>query len=250
MIQVLNRALDILELIAQNQKTDLTLSEIANKCNLNHGTCANIIKTMISRHYISQPTKRKGYKLGPMAYNLTGNYSDQKELILAAKEAMTKLTKLLNEGTILAIKRDNTRVIINEEKAHNELQVVNYPEKPMYDTSTGRLLLAYMNENELQDYIKKFGLPESQIWNEVSDDETLKMEFLKIKEKRICIQISVHHITGIAVPIWRKEKVVASLGVYLPEFRLKESNREFIIENLKRTANEINNILSTQLNKN
>ena len=54
MIQVINRALDILELIAEEPEKQKSLSEISEKLDLNSGTCANIIKTLVSRNYINK----------------------------------------------------------------------------------------------------------------------------------------------------------------------------------------------------
>ena len=49
MIQVINRALNILEIIAHDHNKEWGLSEIANELELNHGTCANILKTLVQR---------------------------------------------------------------------------------------------------------------------------------------------------------------------------------------------------------
>jgi len=60
MIQVIGKALDILELLAKDPDKVLTLSEVANTFNLNHGTCANIIKTLVDRNYVEKlPAKKR-----------------------------------------------------------------------------------------------------------------------------------------------------------------------------------------------
>ena len=64
MIQVINRALNILEIIAHDHNKEWGLSEIANELELNHGTCANILKTLVQRGYVEQMGLKKGYKLG------------------------------------------------------------------------------------------------------------------------------------------------------------------------------------------
>ena len=64
MIQVVNRALDILEFIAKDKNKIYSLTEIADALELNHATCANIIKTMVNRNFIDQIGHKKGYRLG------------------------------------------------------------------------------------------------------------------------------------------------------------------------------------------
>ncbi len=247
MIQVLNRALDIIEYVARNPKRDHTLSEIADHLELNHGTCANIMKTLVQRNYLEQVVKKKGYRLGNMAYYLTGNYSYKKELVEAAKMPMENLAKVTNEGCILSILRGNIRVIIHEEKSHQELQVINYPEKNAYATSTGRMILSYMSEEELKQFVKEYGLPPKEIWSEVTSWEDLIEETSKIRNKRISTQESRAHVIGIAIPIWRKGKVVAALGIYMPAVRLREDMRDEIFEQLKNTGDVINKNLSEMM---
>ena len=82
MIQVINRALNILELVSKERDRDFSLGEIANSLNLNASTCANIIKTLVNRGYLEQKAIKQGYKLGAQAYYLTGNFSNRKELLL------------------------------------------------------------------------------------------------------------------------------------------------------------------------
>ena len=71
MIQVINRALNILEILAQEPDKEFGLSEIATAVELNAGTCANILKTLVYRNYVEQSGIKKGYKLGYMVYQLT-----------------------------------------------------------------------------------------------------------------------------------------------------------------------------------
>ena len=73
MIQVINRALDILEIVAANPEKPTALGEIADALGLNHGTCANIMKTLVTRNYLEQVGTKKGYILGAKSYALTNN---------------------------------------------------------------------------------------------------------------------------------------------------------------------------------
>ena len=74
MIQVLNRAFDILEMCAKNAEKVYSLSEIADQLQLNRTTCANIVKTLVTRNYLEQTGYRRGYRLGSKVFHLAGNY--------------------------------------------------------------------------------------------------------------------------------------------------------------------------------
>ena len=88
MIQVINRALDIIEYISKEPETPKSLSDISGTLDLNAGTCANIIKTLVERNYIEKLVNKKGYQLGKRFYQL-GNFSGyKKDLIEVAKPIM------------------------------------------------------------------------------------------------------------------------------------------------------------------
>jgi DNA-binding IclR family transcriptional regulator len=63
MVQVVIKAFDILELIAQAKGKSVTLTEISSILNLKQPTVSNIINTLISKGYVEHIGKKKGYKL-------------------------------------------------------------------------------------------------------------------------------------------------------------------------------------------
>ena len=244
MIQVIHRALDIMELVATDRSRLYTLSEISGKLNLNNATCANIIKTLVNRGYLEQVGRKTGYRLGSMSYLLTGNYSHKQELLDAAIEPIKTLSDSLNEGCILSILKDNNRIVLHEVRSTHELQVINKKEKDAYLTSTGRMILACLNEKEQKEFIHKYGLPSPETWAGIEDEEDLLLELTRVRKKQMAIQISKAQIVGIAVPIHKNDNVIASLGVYLPETRYTPSMQEKIAGKLKDAAQLINQKLN------
>lgn len=236
MIQVINRALNILELVSKERDRDFSLGEIANSLNLNASTCANIIKTLVNRGYLEQKGIKQGYKLGVQAYYLTGNFSNRKELLKASVIPLQELRDILNESCILTIMKENMRVTLHKELSSQELQVVsNGEEKNIYLTATGRIILACQNINTQLDFIKKYGLPGS-MWPEVINEKDLIDELNKIKRKQLAIHFDDAFIVGVGAPIYKNGDVVAAIGVYLPEVRFNYKMQERIFVEISRTA--------------
>jgi len=246
MIQVIHRAFDILELCAKKPDRILSLSDIADKLELNHGTCANIMKTLVSRNYIEQVGYKKGYRLGSMAYHLTGNFSFRKDLVQIAKLPMQELNEELNETCLLAIlrKSDLKRIILHEIQGSHELSIRTSTEKDAYNAATGRLLLSFLPAKELEELIDKFGLPGQSIWPEVKDSVTLIQELKRIKEGGFVVQYDRNHIVGLAVPIWSNDTVIASLSIYIPEMRYREEMKVVALDRLRQAAQQINQSLN------
>ena len=217
MIQVINRALNILEILAQEPDKEFGLSEIATAVELNAGTCANILKTLVYRNYVEQSGTKKGYKLGYMIYQLTRDNSYNTELVNAAKVAMDNLRDNINETVILSVIKGDKRILLNESQCTHEIQVRTTNESSVYRATTGRMILAHYSPKELNDFIDKIGLPteEELSWNK-------------------------NHVVGLATPILKKGKVIASLGIYLPDIRFGKSEKNNIIKQLKKATDIIN----------
>jgi len=240
MIQVINRALDLLELIAEEPELPKSLGDLADRLGLNHGTCANILKTLVARGYVEQIGAKKGYMLGAKAYNLTGNEAYRKDLIEAARSPMEALTQQLNENCLLAVQKENQRLVIFRTYAEQDLQVRTAEEKPLYDSASGRLLLAMLPKEKQQRFVARYGLPEADIWPEATQEVSLLGALERIRREAFALQtIPSRHIVGLAVPIYRNSQVVASLGIYLPEYRYMISDKQQMLQSVRQTADLI-----------
>lgn len=240
MIQVINRALNILEILAQEPDKEFGLSEIATAVELNAGTCANILKTLVYRNYVEQSGTKKGYKLGYMVYQLTRDNSYNTELINASKIAMDNLRDSINETVILSVIKGNKRILLNESQCTHEIQVRTTHESSVYRATTGRMILAHYSPKELNDLIDKIGLPTEEEWPEVKNKSELIQQLNEIRTNNIELSWNKNHVVGLATPVLKKGKVIASLGIYLPDIRFGKSEKNNIIKQLKKATDIIN----------
>ncbi|MCX2450148.1 helix-turn-helix domain-containing protein [Pedobacter sp. PLR] len=243
MIQVINRALDLLEYISVEPDEPKPLSVIASHFNLNAGTCANILKTLVSRKYVEKIDK-KGYCLGSQAYLLTGNEGYQKDLVRAAKSEMEELTAIYNENSLLSILVKDTRSAIVRITGTNNVQVVTSKEKRAYDTASGRLLIAMLPDPELDAFIVKYGLPIKGEWDEAKNEKSLRAHLQEIRSRGYAKQVTAGNIVGFAVALYANEKVLASLALYMPEYRFQLAEEKKIVADLLAASAKINKNLS------
>jgi DNA-binding IclR family transcriptional regulator len=247
MIQVVRRALDILEYVATRPERACSLTEIAESVKLHQATCANIIKTLVDKQYLEHVGRKKGYRLGAMAYHLTGNLTYNQNLILAAKDVMEELTGRLNETSLLGILRNQKRFIVHLVNSDQDLQVRSKTEQNLYETASGRLLLAYLPDKEKDNVISATGLPQPPVWPEASNRETLLHALAEIRAKELAVSLSAKHIVGLAVPIYKAGQVIAGLSVFLPESRFTDRHRTEILESLKAASQKINERLEKEV---
>ncbi len=246
MVLVVIKALDILEYLAQTPNRAFTLTEISESLNLNQATCANILKTLVSKNFVEHLGRRKGYKLGPMAFNLTNNLDYNREIIVAAKDVMLEITEELNETSLLGVLRNQKRYILHLVNSDQDLQVRSHTERDVYETATGRLLLAYLPKKERDNFINAHGIPSSNVWKEASERDSLEAALNKAVSEELVISRSAKHIIGLAVPIRKKEKVIAAIGVFLPEIRFTPLRKKEIIQALRRGSAAINERLASE----
>ncbi len=146
MVLVIKKAFDILEFIARRNGQGTTLTEISQELELNQATAANIIKSLVATGYCEHIGKKKGYRLGPAAYRLTNDIPYGQELINAARDVMEELTAKLNESSVLGVLRNYKRFTLHVVNSSQEVQVQLRSERNIYETASGRVLLAYLPE--------------------------------------------------------------------------------------------------------
>jgi DNA-binding IclR family transcriptional regulator len=240
MIQVIVRAINILEYVATYDTEPALLHKIAEHVGLSQPTTANIVKTLLEKNYLEHLGRKKGCRLGIAAYQLTGNPSYQQNLIVAAKEPMEELTQQLNETSILATIRNNKRVILYQVECNQVLKVNAIMITDVYNASTSRLLMAYLPAKELNSLIKSIGLPtKKNIWPGAETRIGLDNALKKIREEEFVQTISVYHTVGFAVPVYKNKEVVAALSVFVPQSRYTDSHKEKIAKLIRRASKKV-----------
>ncbi len=233
MIQVIHRALNILELLATRPDHIYSLGELADSLGLHRATCSNILKTLAKRNYVERLDQRGGYRLGTMALQLGGLAELDHQLVAAAEPVLRELTAEVNETSLLGVVRGNKRVTLASAACDRDLQARSRQVRTVYETATGRLLLAYREPGQRQAFVEQIGLPQAEVWEQVQSADDLERELAKIRRKELAITRSTEHVVGLAVPIRSGGQVVASVSMFLPQVRFTAARRSELIEGLR-----------------
>jgi len=246
MIQVIERAIDILEFVAKHGNKPVQLIKIAENSGLSQPTCANIVKTLAAKNYLENISRKEGYILGINAFRLTDNGSYNQSLVAASTDLMEELVNKINETCILAVLKNNKRIVLNEVQANNDLQVKTKVEADIYPTASGRILMSFLPDKELNQLIQSIGLPEPSIWAGIKSETNLLNALKKIRTDQMVQTLNPNHIVGLAIPVFKKGQVIAALSVYLPKSRFVPAHKENIFKLMNRTANKIKERLDKQ----
>jgi DNA-binding IclR family transcriptional regulator len=241
-IKVIEKALNILELLAGEQNRDFPLGEIADTLKMDHGTCANIIKTLATRGYINHEGPRRGYKFGYMPYKLTNTAINNEELTKIARDEIDRLGTSLNESAILSCIKNDKRIVLYHTIPDRDLIVRTNVDKSIYSANTGRVIIANYTPAHLEKCLIRLGLPSKEEWPEIYDSDNPQGELVnRLAAVRIA-GYEIHHdsngVVGVAAPIFKAGHVVGSVGVYMPKMRYTDEGG--ILKKVLDTASAIN----------
>jgi DNA-binding IclR family transcriptional regulator len=230
MIQVVHRALNILEYVAKDGNKPKLMGQIAQDLDLNTATCANIIKTLVQRGYLEKSDLQKGYIIGPQLKELLGNHQPHVKLIAAARIQMDLISEQLNEKCLLAVLKADKRQVIYKNNCSQVVQATTPDEKKAYDSSTGRLLVAMLPDEALEKFVQNYGLPPSAIWPDADSPAKFMAQIQQIRKNRYALIEDSKQVIGIASPVYQQTELVASLSIYLPAFRFSNTIRKKMIQ--------------------
>jgi DNA-binding IclR family transcriptional regulator len=241
MIQVINRSIDILEYVAEEINRPKLMGNIAQDLNLNTSTCANIIKTLVNRGLLKRAEDEKGYLIGTRLIEISNGSLGFSDLIDSANHLFADKSKTIDENCLIAVLKDDKRQIIFNRPSAQLIQATTPTEKTAYDSSTGRLLIAFLEEKDLQLYLKKYGLPNKNTWSQATSRIGFFEEIKKIRAQGYALIEDTVQVVGVATPIYKNEKVIASFSIYLPSFRFNEKVKAAMIAK----ASELSQLLSS-----
>lgn len=244
MIQVIHRALDMLELLGSQSDRIFALRDIAQLLGLHRATCSNILKTLADRGYVERLPGRGGYRLGTLASAWQGLADHDRELSRVARPVLGDLLQTLNETSLIGVIRGAQRVTLECAASDRDLQVRSRQVRGVYSTASGRLLLAFMPPDQQAAFIQRVGLPDPKAWAEVRSLEDLQRALANIRRQKLAQSHSPEHVVGLAVPVRRNQQVVASISVYLPEVRCTSEHRKRIIAALQEAGDQISRQLT------
>jgi IclR family KDG regulon transcriptional repressor len=149
-VQVLDRALDIAELLSREQH-GLSLTDIAGRLGLNKSTVHRLLQSLKSRGYIEK-TDVGTYRLGMEWIELSSVYLNNLELKTEAQPLLRELAGLAKNTVFLAMLQDDEVVYIDKMETHNSLRKYSIIGRraPLYCTALGKAMLTGRSENEIR----------------------------------------------------------------------------------------------------
>lgn len=243
MIQVLERAFAALSLLSQQE---MGLSELADELQLQKSTLHNILKTLETLETVSR-TDDGLYKIGPKIIQLSERQTKELTLHLIAQHAVERLAGRIRQTVVVSVLRGVYRYHIANAAANPDVRVkVNLTEKKSpYNMCTGRILLAYLDDEQLQKIAAERGMPGDE-WPGITDLSIMRAALGHIREEAITFDLTPdQRWRSMAVPVFGPDNQNwAAMGVGMPETDFVDGNKDFVISELKTASGFITDSLN------
>ena len=252
-IQSIDRALQILELFSL-EKPEWRITEISKALNIYKSNVYNVLTTLAERGFVVKDSKTDKYKLGIKFFELGSIVIKNMDLRKIAHPYIEELSKEFNETVHLGVLDKGRVVSIEREESDKGLcsHIEIGKRTPLHCTAVGKAIMAYLSEDEIDLIIKEKGL-ERFTENTVTTKKDLKNELKKIREQGYAVDNMEHEegVRCVAGPIRDYTgKVIASMSISGPAFRINEDNIPVMAKKVKEYCNCISKEMGYTFNQN
>jgi len=186
MIKVLQKTFDLLEYVGSSPHP-VPPREAAETLGLPQPTTVRLLRDLAELGYLEQSGPRKGYRLGPVPFHLAGGKIYNDEFMRFVSAAVKECARELGQSVQFAIRRRSCRYILCHYNFNPGFFVdtARIRFRDLYNTGSGRTLLAFTPEGELDELVAELGLPSPGVWPEAAPDrEHLLHELGRIRTAR------------------------------------------------------------------
>lgn len=206
-------------------KPTLRVSELAESLGLAKSTVSRIMKTLASEGFVVKDSETNGYRLGLTVLTLGGLVSNEFEIDQETVPVLNEIVDKTKETAHLAILDGFDTIYIQKKECNHPVRILTHigRRNPAYCTSTGKVLLAFHEENLVEEIITRGLAPYTK--NTITDPNLLRFEIKKVKAQGYAV--STEELTegtrSIAAPIRdHTGKVVSAFNIVGPIQRMHE----------------------------
>ena len=239
LIQSVERALDILEIIGKAAKP-VRNGEIAAKLGVSPATASNLIRTLYIRGYLDQHRGGR-YTLGLQTFILGSSTDIWRELRIASLEPLQQLSAESGSTCFLGVLYQYQVIAVNviESRAPISISIRQRWLDQYHSTAAGKVLLSALPDAELEVFLAQYPLRQLTP-RTICDPEELKASLAEVRKLGYSVvrDESVFGISSLGVPVSSHNgKVVAAVSTSFSSYFLNDDYLRHQLE-LLRTARQ------------
>lgn len=243
------KAIWILEALARNGSY-IGINEVCEQTGMSQSTVHRILNEMVAAGYVEKNEQYRKYRVGINATILASYFMQSDSLVAFARDEMIRLNQITGETVHLITLSGSNVIYLNKINTTHTIGLMSYIGKtnPIHCTSGGKCIMAYMNEDTIQNYLKT-SEREQYTPSTLVTDEALLHEFETIRRTGYSLDRGEHHanVVCIAAPVFdRRGMPVASISISAPAYRFPIEAAESVAPEVVKSCQ----IVTNHLNKN
>jgi IclR family transcriptional regulator, pca regulon regulatory protein len=243
----LARGLIVIQAFTQ-QSPQMTISQLSIKTGLSRAAVRRCLYTLTKLGFAGAEDGSR-YSLRPRMLTLSHTYTTSNTLSSAAQPILERMSAALRESFSVATLDGEDIVYIARTQVNRVMAVDLHigSRLPAYCTSMGRILLAYLPNEQLEQYLAKVNLV-PHTTRTITSVEKLRLALRNIRRNgyAICDQEYEVGLRSIAVPVYSSSgRVVATLNLSgnAPRLSVLEMQSRYLTP-LRNAANELSVFLN------
>ncbi|WP_338833121.1 HTH-type transcriptional regulator XynR [Moorella humiferrea] len=202
-VQTVERALEIIKILAQNGPEGLGISEISRQLGLGKSTVHRLLNTLMAYHYVEQDVRNAKYRLGWALFEIGNIVPRQHRVDNFDINILQDLCAEYGETVNFGIRDGNRTIIITKVEPDVRLKAnVNVGEsEPLHATALGKVLISELDSNLLKSILGEN--LKSFTSNTITTLEELLVELKKVREQGYALDCEeyCYGLTCIAMPV-------------------------------------------------
>jgi IclR family pca regulon transcriptional regulator len=213
-IQSLERGLAVLNSFSGERRTQ-TLSEVAELTGLTRATARRVLLTFAELGYVHQNSR--SFSLTPKVLDLGYSYLSSLQIVELAQFPMERLVEVVRESSSMSV-LDGSEIVYVARVPTKRIMTISLAlgsRLPAYPTSMGRVLLAGLSDQEIDEYLEKTQL-EQLTPHTITDPVELRkvIEVVRTDGYAVVDQELEEGVRSIAAPITNgRGKVLAAMNI-------------------------------------
>jgi IclR family acetate operon transcriptional repressor len=253
LVQTIKRVAQILDTVGQNSQ-GMSIRDLSAGLNLPKATIHRILSSLSYFGYIRQDPETKTYFLGLKLMDLNTQLSAQLDFRKVAEPVLRDLAERTKQTTHLVILDRDEVVYIDKIETQEQgggLKMASRigSRNPAHSSAVGKILLSYLPEEVLGDFLEKKGLPRRTV-NTITDPNTFRRHLKTVQSQGFAMDDEENEqgIRCLGAPVFDgKGRPVAAISVSGSVFQMtKRFVQDVIKTEVMAAAAEISRRLGFQ----
>lgn len=223
-LQSVDNALRVLDSF-NSMEPEMGVSELSRKLGLSKSAIFRIVSTLEARGFLTQNPGNSKYRLGLKLLRLGELVLNQHDLVMAVRPFLKEIVEFCDETAHLVVLEQEKTTFIDKVESARVVKMGSAigESLPAYCTATGKVLLAALPPEKLDDYIKKTEL-NNYTSKTITEPDLLKQHLGDIKKQGYAVDNEEieEGLVCIAVPLRNSSaQIIAAISISGMAVRMK-----------------------------